>query len=871
MQPPPLASPVYNGNTASATLDESNAASMGFGVQQAIDLTASVPERVFPVLQQDIAFGQAATFDDAQHIFPQALGQINADGTGWIETTFQNHPDGGNGLGDFDGTLPDFITLDLNPVHGAYTLSGTVVYQYLSTLSAPTMHVLVSYTNFTITGKNLNVTLNGSIDSTFVSEGGVPVTSSEQATANLSIHDAILGRTWLLKDFSVTSTLAQDPPRSYVQVSGIFSDSVYGTTTVSTPNAPLSYFYNVYNLGPSDGGYVRLQGAGGKSVYFGSINYYLASIAVDTTGAGYPNAALRYSWATGKPDAAPAGSSSGPAAIAEIEKSPAVNDPGFLDGRLSYSKAGDFVSYAWSVELAQPDSHPTFDHPDSAMPAFTVDRPGDYLVKLVVSDGTNTSTDRVVVHALSSSTVDSVQPQGKSGPSNMTGQVGQPLTFDGRLDNADIQASPRPKLDAWVLTVPAGSSAALDDPQSPTPTFTPDVDGYYTLSDNQAAAVTVAVGEPFQFAPLMQFLSPSVFDYVPVDIDGDGKIDFVYSLQDGFGVPQEVGILKNQGQGIFSTSQTFDIGLSRGSLLDAGDLNGDGLPDIAVNTGTSVTLLMQQPDGSFKIGSSLTACSGTSGGGGTSLVKLAKIANDTVDSILYSGCSSGVTLFRNDGHGNFTTGATFPDIYNFSNTWQAGDVTGDGITDVVGFNFTLSGSSVNTDVVVYPGKADGTFDTPVLYPFSGSQNPIINGNGPGPIFIGDANGDGLNDVVFQIPSVVNNTPNSFLIFDQQSGVLATPPITVDTSIDIFTGAYAVADINGDGLNDLIFENQGTLGIYLQSSSHNFSNPILYPLQISPTDNFGISQKIEVLDINNDGVPDIMLSDSLILIGVKPGQ
>lgn len=868
IQAPALASPVYSGNTASATLAKSNSASMAIGVQRAIDITASMPERLSVVLQRSVNLGQPATFGTAKSVFPAAYGQVNSDGTGWAQTTFQNMSDGIDGLTDFDNSIPDPATLDFNPVHGTYTLSGTIVYQYLSKLTDPTYHVLISFINLHITGNNLDVTLNGSIDATFKGIGSIPPLNNQQATANLSINDAILGRTWLLTNFSVTSTLQLNGrPVSLVTVSGKFSDAEYGSTDVSTPSAPLTYSYNVYNIGPFDGGYVRLLGAGGTSAYFSSVNYYLASVAVDNAGSGYPTSAVRYSWATGKPDTTPTISGNGPVALAEIERSASIGDPGILDGRLSYSKTGGFVSFAWSVELGPPDSHPSFDNLNSVVPTFTVDRPGDYLIKLVVSDGVNTATDRVVVHARSTPTNISESPQGKSGLSNITAQVGQSLTFDGRVDNFDIQATPRPVNDAWVLTVPAGSSAALDDPQAQNPSFTPDVDGFYTLSDNQSPAITIAVGEPFQFAPLVQFLPAAIFDYVPADLDGHGNMDFVYSLSDAFGVPQEVGILKGNGQGAFSTSQTFDIGVPQGSLLDVGDLNGDGLADIAVNSGFSVTLLIQQLDGSFDIGSTLTPCTGTSGTGGTAEVKLAKIAGDSVDSIFYpAGCSTGVEAYRNDGHGNFTASALIP-LQDFYAYWQVADVTGDGIADLVGFSYTLAGTGTN--LIVYPGQADGTFGSPITYAFSGSPNPS-HGYSPGPILIGDANGDGTNDVVFQIPAGMPNVPNSILAFDQQSHALVTPPTSINTSISDFIGAYGLADINGDGLNDLIFETSGALAIELQDNSHNFSNRVLYPLQVAPTYD-SRPQTIRVLDINGDGILDIILPDGRVLIGIKAGQ
>ncbi len=77
--------------------------------------------------------------------------------------------------------------------------------------------------------------------------------------------------------------------------------------------------------------------------------------------------------------------------------------------------------------------------------------------------------------------------------------LGQAVTLDG-TSSTDPEGAALTY--SWMLTVPAGSAAVLDDATSATPTFTPDVDGDYIVSlivndgtnDSTAATLTVRAG-----------------------------------------------------------------------------------------------------------------------------------------------------------------------------------------------------------------------------------------------------------------------------------------------------------------------------------------------------------------------------------------
>jgi len=109
----------------------------------------------------------------------------------------------------------------------------------------------------------------------------------------------------------------------------------------------------------------------------------------------------------------------------------------------------------------------------TANPTFTPDIPGTYVVSLLVSDGTNTASDSVMIVAVAAA---NTPPLANAGV-DQTGVVGTVVVLDG---GASSDPDGDPLSFAWSLTtVPAGSAAVLNNAASVTPSFTPDVAGTY--------------------------------------------------------------------------------------------------------------------------------------------------------------------------------------------------------------------------------------------------------------------------------------------------------------------------------------------------------------------------------------------------------
>ena len=71
-----------------------------------------------------------------------------------------------------------------------------------------------------------------------------------------------------------------------------------------------------------------------------------------------------------------------------------------LNGSGSSDANGDPLTYSWSFTSTPPDSAAVLANPTSVSPTFTADLAGDYVVQLIVNDGTlDSAPDSVIISA----------------------------------------------------------------------------------------------------------------------------------------------------------------------------------------------------------------------------------------------------------------------------------------------------------------------------------------------------------------------------------------------------------------------------------------------------------------------------------------
>ena len=145
-----------------------------------------------------------------------------------------------------------------------------------------------------------------------------------------------------------------------------------------------------------------------------------------------------------------------------------------LDGSASSDPNGDPLTYSWTLLTKPAGSAAVLANPTSVFPSFTVDRAGDYVVRLIVNDGTqNSAPDSATI------STSNVAPVANAGPDQGGKLPGALITLDG---SASSDANGDPLTYSWAFTSkPAGSLAVLVNPLTVSPTFTVDRDGNYVV------------------------------------------------------------------------------------------------------------------------------------------------------------------------------------------------------------------------------------------------------------------------------------------------------------------------------------------------------------------------------------------------------
>jgi hypothetical protein len=230
--------------------------------------------------------------------------------------------------------------------------------------------------------------------------------------------------------------------------------------------------------------------------------------------------------------------------------------------------------------------------------------------------------------------------------------------------------------------------------------------------------------------------------------------------------------------------------------IDLGDLNGDGIPDVAVSSpvDNKVTVFYGQPGGGF-VATVFTVP-------GTVFVKIVDLDGDG-NKDLVATTNGGFAVFYGTGSGIATT-YTFVDTsaYVQPATFEVGDVNSDGLLDLVAADY---GTSIGSGGGVIYQTAPRTF----------AVSPLRIGGEAAGIAIGDVDGDGRNDVAISwgaddVVAIYTQDPAK----KGQTGSLR-PPVLYHTASQ--PSGCVILDVNGDGKNDVVVASRGanSLNVFLQ--------------------------------------------------------
>jgi hypothetical protein len=147
-----------------------------------------------------------------------------------------------------------------------------------------------------------------------------------------------------------------------------------------------------------------------------------------------------------------------------------------LSGAQSSDANGDRLTYSWSITSKPSDSTASLSNAATVSPSFTADKAGNYVIRLVVNDGTVDSAASTVTVTASTTNIAPIANAG-SDQNVVTGTV---VTLNG---SGSSDANGDSLTYAWTITSkPNGSSASLSNSNVVNPTFTADKAGNYVLS-----------------------------------------------------------------------------------------------------------------------------------------------------------------------------------------------------------------------------------------------------------------------------------------------------------------------------------------------------------------------------------------------------
>jgi hypothetical protein len=274
-------------------------------------------------------------------------------------------------------------------------------------------------------------------------------------------------------------------------------------------------------------------------------------------------------------------------------------------------------------------------------------------------------------------------------------------------------------------------------------------------------------------APIYTLLTTApIAGLIPADLNADGIFDVVFWTSsvtaNQVTTAGSTYAALGKGDGTFQPATVVSQSLSTQAVVK--DLNGDGFPNVAdldTNPG-NVAVFLGKGDGTFgdEIGYPTAP--------GAISIAAGDVNGDGHPDLITAG-AGGVDLLPNNGNGTY---AFYSVISTTAASWAGlEDVDGDGKLDLV----VITGSGSATTATVYLGSGTGSFTKASQFALGGATK----------LKFADINNDGLLD----------------LVADEglATGVwLNTKAGTFAKSQDLpLGGALALADINTDGLPDLL--------------------------------------------------------------------
>jgi len=297
-----------------------------------------------------------------------------------------------------------------------------------------------------------------------------------------------------------------------------------------------------------------------------------------------------------------------PFANAGPDQTVRVGDLVGLSGAASSDPDGDSLTYTWTFNNRPLDSLASLIDGLTVAPRFTADKPGQYLIQLIVSDGKLDSVPDTVIVSTENS-----RPIANAGPDQSV-RVGTLVMLNGGR-STDVDGDPLTY--TWQLaSVPPGSGATLGNPDTVNPTLLIDQPGSYlialTVSDGKVPGLPDSVTVTTENSPPVA--NPGANQSIPLgatitldgshssDVDGN-PLTFRWSLLAR--PPGSAAVLSNPNT--VTPSFNADAPGTYVAQLIVNDGSVDSAPaSVTLTTANAPPIANAGPDQSVPLGSSAT-------------------------------------------------------------------------------------------------------------------------------------------------------------------------------------------------------------------------------------------------------------------------
>ncbi|WP_226642230.1 PKD domain-containing protein [Microbulbifer variabilis] len=375
---------------------------------------------------------------------------------------------------------------------------------------------------------------------------------------------------------------------------------------------------------------------------------------------------------------------------------------------------------------------------------------------------------------------------------------------------------------------------------------------FFVLPTTVLLLASSAWGE-VQFQPAEIYPTGSKAEAIAVaDLNNDGRDDVVLSTTGNFdsGNNLKLKVFLQGENGQLRDSIDYPLGGDDVYLpksIAVGDLNSDGLQDIAVGFDNSrIDVFLQLSDGSLALRESFSSSY-------ASQIAIADVTGDGVSDIVGRGADTiGVAIYSMVGTKpeDYRSFLYFLEPDNLGSL-ALGDVNDDGVDDII----TISDQSQGKALTVLISQGDGDF-SPTSYYELDSDFTVYD------ISVGDLNEDGLNDIWL---SVAEGSDASQLAFYQGSDGLLQKPFTFPR--ESISAMLLSHDLNNDLSHEFmtISLDANSISIFDVLTRNGLSGQSSHSI---PEDIYANPRGVDVGDINSDGIPDIVIaspSSGLVLL------